>query len=368
LKIHVGDSLTVLRKMPSSSVDCVVTSPPYWGLRDYQTAKWRGGDPGCDHRKVSDVVKAIATSTLGGGKKTTGHLQEGFKSTCGKCGATRIDKQIGLEKTPDDFVSALADVFDEVYRVLKPTGNLWLNLGDSYATGAGKAHSPGGGSQGTNWKGTATQANRMPLPGLKPKDLIGIPWRVAFELQKRGWYLRSDIIWHKPNPMPESVTDRPTKAHEYLFLLTKRERYFYDHEAVKEAVADRTSLYMQRYGDVHYERKLDSGRNDSKTATAYTLGGANGTRNKRTVWTVSTKPYKGAHFATFPPKLIEPCILAGCPKGGLVLDPFAGACTTAVVALEHGRDFIGIELNPAYVELGKRRIAEATRQPQRLAA
>jgi DNA modification methylase len=335
--ILCGDALTELRKLPDESVHCCITSPPYWGLRDY-------GVPG----------------------------------------------QLGLEKTPEEYVARMVEVFREVRRVLRKDGTLWLNLGDSYATGAGKASAPGGGAQGarfieagpSGYRGghdlspkhsqvpdgknpnamiPTYQPNRMPLPGLKPKDLIGIPWRVAFALQADGWYLRQDIIWHKPNPMPESVTDRPTKSHEYIFLMAKSPRYYYDNISIMEPA---------QYGEQHANKTTSWGTNrkhpNKANAADYAFKGDNHTtskmsdggygRNRRSVWTVTTKPFSGAHSATFPPDLIEPMVKAGCPVGGTVLDPFFGAGTTGLVAMRLGRDFIGIELNPQYCEMAQRRI------------
>lgn len=242
--IYQGDALAVLRTFAAQSIQCCVTSPPYWGLRDYGTARWKGGNPACDHaaRRNHSPGEKQATQ-IGSSRDKTG-------GDCRKCGARRIDAQMGLEPTPEEYVAHMVEVFREVRRVLRNDGTLWLNLGDSYATGGGKVgECPGGGTQGARWAGRGMntkqpkwanalgpicQPNRMPLHGLKPKDLVGIPWRVAFALQADGWYLRSDIIWAKPNPMPESVTDRPTKAHEYLFLLAKSERYYYDAAAIKE--------------------------------------------------------------------------------------------------------------------------------------
>ena len=269
--------------------------------------------------------------------------------------------QLGLEKTPELYVARMVEIFREVRRVLRDDGTLWLNLGDSYHSQPGqrKATDLHGTKQATN-KGSNDIGSRN-CPGLKPKDLCGMPWRVAFALQADGWYLRSDIIWHKPNPMPESVTDRPTKAHEYLFLLAKSQKYFYDAEAVKEPQSAGTH---QRFGK--YGRRTGAGEKTTgspngfiRDKATYDLAILPGGRNRRTVWLISTKPYKGAHFATFPPKLIEPCILAGCPKMGTVLDPFMGAGTTLLVAQQHGRDGIGIELNPAYVAMAQKRLLEA---------
>lgn len=386
--IIYGDALTELRKLPSESVYCCVTSPPYCGLRDY-----------------------------------------GHKA------------QIGLEASPQAYVLKLLEIFREVRRVLKDDGTLWLVLGDSYATGAGKVgECPGGGIQGGRWAGRPrgprptgkaglllhsrnkilkpigplTSPNRLPVLGLKPKDLVGIPWRVAFALQADGWYLRQDIIWAKPNPMPESVMDRCTKAHEYIFLLTKSARYYYDAGAIREPSIgghDSGNGFLGRQGgarncpisggpgsEKQWERQASvfgrSGpvskhvlpgqsaaqhrpRSSAKfskadpqsagrkmlenTVRAREKSGVHDGqfgpyRNRRSVWTVATRPFNGAHFATFPPDLIGPMILAGCPAGGVVLDPFFGAGTVGFIAARFGRDYIGIELNPAYCEMAKKRI------------
>lgn len=264
--IMEGDALHALRLLPSNSIQCVVTSPPYWGLRDYG-----------------------------------------------------IDGQIGLEGTLPQFINHLVAIFNEIKRVLRDDGTLWVNIGDGYTSG-------NRGYRATDKKNPArAMAVRPDTPeGMKPKDLQGIPWRLAFALQDDGWYLRSDIVWHKPNAMPESVKDRPTRAHEYLFMLTKSERYFYDYEAVKQS-------------------------------------GLNGKpRNRRSVWDVNTQPFAEAHFATFPPKLIEPCVLASTRPGDYVLDPFFGSGTVGIVCAEHQRSYVGIELNPEYVTLSAKRL-NATR-------
>ena len=274
--IWLGGAVSCLRQIPSSIVQTCVTSPPYWGLRDYG-----------------------------------------------------VDGQIGLEDSPDAYVASIVDVFREVRRVLRDDGTLWLNLGDSY-TGAGE------------------------VIGLKPKDLVGIPWRVAFALQADGWYLRSDIIWHKPNPMPESVTDRPTKSHEYVFLLSKSERYYYDSEAIRELDAGGKS------GNV--ARKIANGAIGVRPADH--LGSSvpwesDGTgRNARTVWKIATKPYAGAHFATFPPEIPERCIKAGSREGDTVLDPFMGSGTTALVARGLSRHSIGCEINPDYIDIARVRLQQ----------
>jgi site-specific DNA-methyltransferase (adenine-specific) len=252
-----------------------------------------------------------------------------YRNTCGKCGATRQDRQLGLESTPEEYVARMVEVFREVRRVLRDDGVLWLNIGDTY-----NAYN---GNRGTDSPYAGDRGVKEPLPpggsglhakGLKQKDLVGIPWRVAFALQADGWYLRCDVIWAKPNPMPESVTDRPTKAHEYVFLMTKAARYFWDARTVAA-------------------REVSAGQP------------GNGTRNLRTVWTIATAPYAGAHFAAFPPEFVRRCIRAGCPYDGVVLDPFMGSGTTGAVAAQMRRRFIGIDLNPEYVEMAKARIRDA---------
>lgn len=258
-----------------------------------------------------------------------------------------ISDQIGLEPTPDEYVAKLVSVFREVKRVLKDDGVLWLNLGDSYA-------GSGNGSNDYRDEGASLSKNdnkygthKPGLAGLKAKDLIGIPWMVAFALRADGWYLRSDIIWAKPNPMPESVKDRPTKAHEYLFLLAKSQRYYYDAEAIEEK-----SMSDFSGGCVGGKKYTEVGYNP-QSGNEYV---SDGMRNKRSVWTITTQPFKGAHFAVMPEKLVEPCVLAGSRPGDLILDPFAGSGTVGVVAQKYGRQFIGIELNPDYVKLAEARL------------
>ena len=332
--ILLGDCRMTLATLADRSVQTCVTSPPYFGLRDYGTATWEGGDPECAHTpderggRFASPVSSKQASNIGSGTAS--------QRDC-RCGAVRVDAQIGLEETPDAYVANLVSVFREVRRVLRDDGTLWLNLGDSYATGGGKANSPGGGGKANSPGGgeqgkrfteragfgarggnegkhadagvPTCQPNRMPLPGLNPKDLIGIPWRVAFALQADGWYLRSDIIWHKPNPMPESVTDRPTKSHEYLFLLSKSPTYLYDADAIAEPAiyAGTEQSFSTNYK--HNRQVTGAPSGNERPGAPPVLMKAN--RNRRTVWTVATQPFKGAHFATFPPALIEPCILAG---------------------------------------------------------
>jgi site-specific DNA-methyltransferase (adenine-specific) len=346
-EIKQGDCLEVLKTLPSESVNCCITSPPYWGLRDYGTGEWIGGDPNCSHKRDSKQSELTQT----GHRNLEGAVGDGiYKDKCKRCGAERKDRQIGLELTPDNYVQKMVDVFREVRRVLSGDGTLWLNLGDSYSgSGKGPAGNLGGDERHLEEKHT-----KIIPEGLKQKDLVGIPWRVAFALQADGWYLRQDIIWHKPNPMPESVTDRCTKAHEYIFLMTKSANYHYDVDAIKEmANPDNAKRYEYQFGGHKNELLADTN-----------LGGPpigyreyDGKRNKRSVWSVNVKPYKEAHFATFPKELIEPCVLAGCPKDGTILDPFGGSGTTAEVAIENGRNALLIELNPEYIELAKIRIS-----------
>lgn len=423
-RVLVGDCRSELARLVKAGVraQTCVTSPPYWGLRDYGTGIWVGGDPACAHTVGGQVPDSKAPGSIAAG------VRPGVDaSKCRRCGARRIDQQIGLEAEPVEYVASLVDVFRLVRQVLADDGTLWLNLGDSYA--------------GTRAPGAQTCSRRRddaPIPrsdvrvaGLKPKDLVGIPWMVAFALRADGWYLRSDIVWSKGNPMPESVTDRPTRAHEYLFLLAKSERYFYDAEAIKEAaVSDHTSGNgFQRPARLSYRDARGARGSMDEWAQV------GGRRNRRSVWHVNTRPYKGAHFATFPPDLVEPCVLAGtsarghCPvcgarwlrvvgretafaghsalagrtaaqingsgkhlggvNGGnvglksgpvvasqtlgwepscacgvepvpdVVLDPFMGSGTTAAVAIRHGHSFIGCELNPAYSALQAERMAAA---------
>ncbi len=369
MKILQGNALDVLRKMPDESVQCCVTSPPYFGLRDYKTepSVW-GGEPDCAHEwgkserphhpgQVEQTKWKSADAAGKGGNAIAGKF-------CQKCNAWL--GSFGLEPTPDLYVEHAVTIFRETRRVLRKDGIFWLNIGDSYASGKGTCYNPGGGdtSLGKDRKAEGAhpldRGNKSTLAavGLKPKDLVGIPWMLAFALRADGWYLRSDIIWQKPNVMPSSVQDRRTMAHEYLFMLTKSARYYFDAEAIKEPSTNAGQIVS--LGEQSFSKRQADGAgvkpSGNGNADEYTV---KETRNKRSVWTVATSPYKEAHFATFPPKLIEPCILAGSKSGDVVLDPFAGSGTTGAVALRHGRDFIGIELNPDYIALiHKRLLAE----------
>jgi DNA modification methylase len=367
LEIRQGDALTLLREIPEASVQCVVTSPPYWGLRDYGTAAWEGGDPACTHMRGQ---RASDKSRLNGGRGQLDYEKsetQPFIGDCGKCGAVRTDAQLGLEPTQEEYVSRMVEVFREVRRVLREDGTLWLNLGDSYAGSWGAQSRPNPGEQGASTLSGGSMLSARQImahphetltgslkntPGLKAKDLVGIPWRVAFALQADGWWLRSDIIWAKPNPMPESVTDRPTKAHEYLFLLAKSERYFYDAEAIAEPAID--PVGVGRGGSL---ARIGNDPFIAQNAHRGPVPVSDGKRNRRSVWTIATEPFPEAHFATFPQALVEPCVLAGSKPGDLILDPFSGSGTVGVVALRHGRRFLGLELNADYVAMARRRIA-----------
>lgn len=357
--IYQGDVRAVLPKLPDGSVNCCVTSPPYWGLRDYGTAKWEGGDSACEHRVGGQVHDSKARGAI-----TAGVRPGVDASICLACGAERVDSQLGLEPTPQAYVESMVAVFRQVRRVLTPDGTLWLNLGDSYASigRSERKESPGVRAKQSMAAQPGREVEWLPrnggdgnfewrLPGgIKPKDLVGIPWRVAFALQNDGWYLRSDIVWSKPNVMPESVVDRPTRSHEFIFLLTRSERYAYDGSAIKEpAVSDHASGNgFKREARLTYE-----GRGNEEP-----WDDVGGMRNSRDVWAVNTQRYPGAHFATFPPEIPTRCIKAGCPVGGTVLDPFHGSGTTMQVARELGRRYVGVELNPDYIELSKDRVRQ----------
>lgn len=310
VKILCGDALEQLQTLESESIYTCVTSPPYYNLRDY-------GVPG----------------------------------------------QIGQEESPEEYVNKLVEVFREVRRVLRPDGTLWVNIADSYATRSG-AQPP------RNTRNTCGHTAKKVPPGYKVKDLIGVPWMLAFALRADGWYLRQDIIWEKPNAMPENVKDRCTKCHEHIFLLSKQPKYYFDSEAISEPiVGESTKRYLRknenpdglpRFGGTKYgDDQAEQSR--TKSGKTYT---PKSRRNKRDVWTIATKGFKGAHFATFPEKLIIPCIIAGSPEGGKVLDPFAGSGTTGIVSKKTGRGFVGIELNPEYAEMAAQRIAASVAEPK----
>lgn len=317
--ILCGDARDMLSSLPARSVQCCVTSPPYWGLRDYG-----------------------------------------------------VEGQIGLEDSPSAYIAALMPVFDQIWRVLRDDGTLWLNLGDTYIGYHGNKKAHGAAPSDKPGYREGMRSTSVGADGLKNKDLAGIPWRVAFALQDAGWYLRCDCIWAKPNPMPESVKDRPTRAHEYIFLLAKADKYSFDASVIREPAKSLPGgINRNQVREMNCTPAYQANRGGRRQEPV--KRGAMGTpddgfRNKRSVWTVSTRPFPDAHFATFPPDLIRPCILAGCPAGGTVLDPFFGSGTVGQVYIEERRSFIGIEINPEYVAMAERRIAEARRRGPRQAS
>lgn len=406
-KVYLGNSLEVIKTFPDESVDCVVTSPPYYGLRDYGTGTWVGGDPNCPHYRTTKVSELTAT-----GHKRMQDMGEAvgdaiYKSVCPICGAVRKDEQIGLEETPEAYIERLVSLFREIRRVLKKDGTCWVNLGDSYNS------APSGNSEENRKKHADSVSFRKPkkgeedrsqqrkaglVKGLKPKDLIGIPWMFAFAMRADGWYLRQDIIWHKPNPMPEAVTDRCTKSHEYIFLFSKSQKYYFDYEAImeeavtqvdprigkrveydgmrkgQEGTGNRAFVSLKvRYGNgtkaerTHeqgYAQKENGGHRDNSGGFDSEMVIKDGmvVRNKRDVWSVQVRPNKEAHFATYPQMLIQPCILAGSPQGGVVLDPFMGTGTTAIACIREKRQYIGSELSDRYCAWANKRITNESAQ------
>lgn len=364
-KILQGDNLEILKTLPDAFIDCCITSPPYYGLRDYGTAFWQGGNPNCQHsvREENNFEKSKPPKTV-----------------CPKCGARRVDSQIGLEETPEAYIERLRMVFHDVWRVLKPAGTLWLNIGDSYCgsgRGLGDVNKKGVGLKAACTDNTFQKPYRV--EGYKQKDLIGIPWMIAFALRADGWYLRQDIIWTKANPMPEAVKDRFCKAHEYIFLLSKQERYYFDHDAALELADgwDGRSInakyvnrdYMAEVGGCEFgssrprwpqkpKGRVGKKGNIDEHANSGRYYYETPYRTKRDVWRVASEPCREAHFALFPTRLITPCIECGCPPDGIVLDPFFGGGTTGVVAVRTGRRYLGCELNPEYIRIAEKRIQE----------
>jgi len=351
-KVYWGDCRDSLRQMKEEGikVQTCVTSPPYYGLRDYGTGTWIGGDENCSHKRDSKHSD----------KTITGHANKDltvgdaiYKTVCPKCGAERKDLQIGLEETPQQFINNLVEVFAGVWDVLADDGTLWVNLGDSYAgsNGNGQHEQSFGQSKYTPFE-SPTSGKKL---GIKPKNLLGMPWRLAFALQDFGWYLRQDIIWHKPNPMPESVKDRCTKSHEYIFLLSKKPNYYFDYKAIQEPSKFYGIDSRSDKGNIRYEGKRTENNNSLAQQSFVTI---NEMANKRSVWSINTSSYKGAHFATYPMELVEPMILAGTKVGDIVLDPFFGSGTTGQVAQNLGRKWIGCELNKEYELLQNKRLQQ----------
>lgn len=349
-KVYWGDCRDSMRLMAKEGikVQTCITSPPYYGLRDYGTGTWVGGDENCSHKRDS---KYSAKTITGHANKDLVVGDAIYKTVCPKCGAIRKDLQIGLEETPQEFIANLVEVFACVWDILADDGTLWVNLGDTYSAGGRGAGSE---IQKAN-KGSVTGdvLGTWKVKGYRPKNLLGMPWRLAFALQEFGWNLRQDIIWHKPNPMPESVTDRCTKAHEYFFLLSKSQKYYFDNKSIKEPLKGEPETRNKKAEG--YQADYAKGDRFSDGERVY---GADGMANKRSVWTVNTSSFKGAHFATYPIELIEPCILAGSRVGDIVLDPFFGSGTTGQAAQNLGRKWIGCELNKTYEKLQNGRVAQ----------
>ena len=327
VEILLGDALGQVKTLDEKSIQTVITSPPYWGLRDYGTATWEGGDSKCEH--------TISMPSKWTDKKRRADRPEvanrgGDNSKCHQCGALRIDNQVGLEPSPEDYISNLVLLFDEVKRVLADDGTVWITIGDSYVgqswSGRGNVIDIKGNTYvGSDGKGRRGAGHKKQGKGLKPKDLVGIPWMLAFAMRNAGWYLRSDIIWAKPNPIPEPVKDRPTRAHEYIFLFSKNRKYYYDYDAVKERTVDGV-----------------------------------GWRNPRDVWFITPRQYRGEHIAVFPYEIPERCILAATRVGDTVLDPFVGSGTVCEVARKLERNSIGIELSERYFNIAAKLMSITT--------
>jgi len=347
-KVYFGDCRESMRQMAKEGVkvQMCVTSPPYYGLRDYGTAEWVGGDNSCEHEGlvISNNRNFIDEGGRGSNKKAIS------SGNCLKCGAIRKDSQIGNEQTPQQFIDNLVEVFACVWDVLAEDGTLWVNLGDSYANNSSQASNNGRAGFGNPREKVVNRIGN----GYKQKDLMGMPWRLAFALQDFGWYLRQDIIWHKPNPMPESVQDRCTKSHEYIFLLTKNQKYYFDNQAIKEP-----AIHSNRSaGNKNPQKGAEKEGMEIRAGLIEAQQKIYELSNKRDVWTVPVKPYTGAHFAVYPEELVEPCILAGSKVGDIVLDPFFGSGTTGQVAQNLGRKWIGCELNKEYEILQNQRLQQ----------
>ena len=345
-KIHNIDALQGLKQLPDNYIDCSMSSSPYWALRDYGTAKWEGGDSSCNHFREGKHLNANT-----GQKNIDSGIGDGiYKEICKKCGAKRIDMQLGLEPTFDEYINKLCDIYDEVKRVLKPTGTCWVNLGDTYSgAGAGQKDTGKAVYEGSDFRKTPTKTR------LEDKSLLLIPFRFAIEMQNRGWILRNTIIWHKPNCMPSSAKDRFTVDFEYVFFFVKQKKYFFETQYDKTGKEASWDEYNKADGRRHFHQD-DMGKGmlqynpDFKPMT-HPLG-----RNKRTVWSICPQPFPEAHFAVYPEELCQTPLKSGCPAGGIVLDPFMGAGTTALVALKQNKRFIGFEINKQYIDIANKRI------------
>lgn len=341
LTIHVGNCLEILRTLPDESVQTCVTSPPYFALRDYGTSSWFGGTPGCSH-----LHRDTHRNKTGKSHHSSSTTAPTLWHRCKHCGAVRETQELGLEADPEDFIANLVAVFDQVRRVLRPDGVLWLNIGDTY-----NSHGTARGKQPVSKRKTELPVNKSLVKRLPPKSLLGIPWRVAFAMQSSGWILRQDLIWAKPNPMPESVRDRCTRAHEYVFMFTKKPNYYWNTQAAHEP-----ATYAGKTRGAS-KRRYDPCNGASMERKVYDK------RNRRSVWHIRPATGRTAgkkHHATFPEELPRRCILAATREGDTVLDPFAGSGTTGIVAAKYGRHAILIELNPEYADLIRSRAAAIT--------
>lgn len=384
VRVLVGDALSVLKTLPSESVQMVCTSPPYFQLRDYQTATWEGGSPECDHVQTIQTLNKDFNERWGQGsgqRKQERTRVSQFRGTCGKCGAQRIDQQIGMESSPAAFIAALMAVFDEVKRVLRPDGLAFVNLGDSMSgSGKGPTGHNGIGDQAVRqgFVGAPAQRGEACRPktqsglgtlgamslrgfeGIPPKSLMLIPERFAIAMQDAGWIVRSRIAWCKRSAMPESVKDRPTSAWEHVWMFSTSPRYFYDADAVRQPQTGGT--HSRGKGSIHAPKITTPGlgikNNGSFQAAMVADAPADGFANLRNYWLLSSEPNHDTHYAAYPTELVRRCILAGSRKGDTVLDPFAGSGTTLLVADRLGRDAIGIELNPQYAEMARRRVEQ----------
>ncbi len=372
-KILQGDALTKLRELPEKSINMCMTSPPYWALRDYGTASWEGGSEDCNHLGKPKPTQKGFNERWSGKKNIKkdkqGELREPFLDVCGKCGAKRVDKQLGLESTFEEYINKLCDIFDEVKRVLRDDGTCWVNLGDTYA-GSGNGSNDYRNKKTKNYrKGEILyKGQKSGKTSVSDKSLVMMPFRFAIEMVNRGWILRNTIIWHKPNCMPSSVKDRFTVDFEYIFFFSKKKNYYFktQYEPHLTNSIKRMDAGFNENPDFHYKKRIDKNRGFKTKSNegqlqppqkhgqdvSYNPQG----RNKRTVWKISPKPFKEAHFAVYPEELCETPIKAGCPVGGVILDPFLGAGTTCVVALKQGKKFIGIELSEEYIKIAEARL------------
>lgn len=389
LTLYTGDATDTLAVLPDAAAHCVVTSPPYWGLRDYGTGRWVGGKPDCRHLAAAGRGGNIAQSTQPNVDYPAAAAHRGgVPQTCRRCGAHREDRQHGLEPSPESYIERLRGVFTELRRVLVDTGTVWLNLGDCYSSEpAGRTHDPIRASTLSGKSAAVSLQNSVRSAGVDRsrvvgrKNLMGMPWRVAFALQHDGWILRNAIVWHKPNAMPESVRDRLSNRYEMLFLLTKQQKYFFDLDPIREPLACPEALdegiviggsnkgrsgginatARRRGNSVYGKYSPNRAAHVWKGAGLAATGSRHQSRHPRgknpgDVWSLPTRPLREAHFAAFPIDIPLRCIAAGCPEGGVVLDPFSGAATTGMAARQLGRSYVGIDLNPEFHDIGLRRL------------